>query len=193
MADNRTSRIGAALLGAAAMLLLLLVIGAIVLFGGLYPAAASKGYPPGVAWMLEKAMTNSVRSGAEGLQPPQPSPAEILEGGSHFKAMCQHCHGGPGVKAPQFATAMDPDPPELSHAAEEWSRSEIFWIAKHGIKMSGMPAFGAYESDGELWKIAAFVEQLPETSAAEYAAIPAAGGHGHGESEGESGGGGHGH
>jgi len=180
MADSRATKTGAALLGAVAMLLLILLAGAVVICGGLYPAGASKGYPPGVAWALEKAMANSVRSGADGLDPPELSRAAILEGGSHFKAMCQMCHGGPGAKPAEFATAMDPDPPELSHAANEWSRSEIFWIAKHGIKMTGMPAFGAYEGDEELWKIAAFVEQLPKLSAAEYAAIPAAGGHGHG-------------
>lgn len=188
MAGSRQFNWRSALAGALALLLLLIVAGATVIFGGLYPVAASKGYPPGVTWVLEKAMRNGVTSAADGLDPPPVTTAMVREGGSHFKAMCQRCHGGPGVKPHQFARYMDPDPPELTHAAEEWSRSEIFWIAKHGIKMTGMPAFGAYESDEELWKIASFVEQLPGITPAEYAALPAAGGHGTGAGHGTGGG-----
>lgn len=182
MADRRGFSWGAAAIGALAMLALLVLAALVVIFGGLYPVTASSGYPPAVRWALEKAMHEGVTSGADSLQPPRLTQAQVLEGGSHFKAMCQRCHGGPGAKPEQFATAMDPDPPELAHAAKEWSRSEIFWIAKHGVKMTGMPAFGAYEGDRELWKIAAFVKQLPQISASDYAAIPAASGHGHGGS-----------
>ena len=185
MAERRGISWGAALAGAAAMLAIIVLAGLIVIFGGFYPVAATAGYPPGMKWVLEKAMHNGVTSGAEKLDPPNLTRAEVMEGGSHFKAMCQRCHGGPGAEPMQFATAMDPDPPELTHAAKEWSRAEIFWIAKHGIKMTGMPAFGAYEGDPELWKIATFVEQLPQISPSEYAAIPAAAGHGSGAGEGE--------
>ena len=185
MRESRGFSWGAALIGAVAMLLLLVLIVALILYAGLYPVAASKGYPAGVRWAFETAMHNGVKQGAERLRPPPVTRAAILEGGSHFKGMCQQCHGGPGAKPEQFATVMDPDPPELTHAAREWNRAEIFWIAKHGIKMTGMPAFGQYESDDELWKIAAFVEELPSVSAAEYAALPDAhahegsNGHGH--------------
>lgn len=195
MAAERGFRWSSALLGALATLALILIAGVIIVAGGLYPVAASAGYPPGVRWVLDKAMHNGVTSGAENLQPPKLSRAEMLEGGSHFKGMCQQCHGGPGVKPEQFATVMDPDPPEISHAAEEWSRAEIFWIAKHGIKMTGMPAFGQYEGDGELWKIAAFVEQMPNISASEYASLPDAHAHEHsgGQVQEESQGGEQGH
>jgi mono/diheme cytochrome c family protein len=38
--------------------------------------------------------------------------------------------------------------------------------------MSGMPGFGKTDSDDELWKVAAFVKQLPKVSASDYASMP---------------------
>lgn len=184
MAAERGFSWSAAIIGALAALLLLVVTGAVIVLGGFYPISASSGHVPVVSSVLDKTMHSSVRQKASGLDPPRLSRSAILEGGSHFKGMCQQCHGGPGAKPEQFARFMNPDPPELSHAAREWSQAEIFWIAKHGIKMTGMPAFGQYSSDEELWKIAAFVDRLPNVSASEYASLPDAhasedGGQGH--------------
>jgi len=67
---------------------------------------------------------------------------------------------------------MNPHPPNLARAARDLSVSEVFWIEKNGIKMSGMPAFGKTDEDEELWKVAAFVKALPTFGAAEYASIP---------------------
>ena len=65
---------------------------------------------------------------------------------------------------------MVPDPPDLAHAAEEWSTAEIFWIVKHGIKMSGMPPFGDGHEDRTIWNIAAFVDRLPAMTPEQYRA-----------------------
>lgn len=158
--------------GVIATFLALVIIAAIVVLGGLYPVAATKGDPYGIAWLLNTSMEHGVKQSAEGLEQPKLSAGDIREGGGHFKGMCQQCHGGPGVEPEEFATAMNPQPPDLSKEVHEWTVPQVFWIAKHGIKMSGMPAFGKVDEDRELWKIAGFVKQLPKVSASEYAAIP---------------------
>ncbi|HEX2804407.1 MAG TPA: cytochrome c [Sphingomicrobium sp.] len=162
----------AALAGAAAMLLLLLLAGAAIAFGGLYPVAASKPDPAGIGPILHETMERGIKRSARGLVGPRLSAADVLEGGSHFKGMCQQCHGGPGAERDEFAAGMNPRPPDLAKTQGEWTREEIFWIAKHGIKMSGMPAFGNGAPDDELWKVAAFVKQLPKVSASRYASLP---------------------
>ncbi len=63
-------------------------------------------------------------------------------------------------------------PPHLTEAATEWRPREVFWMVKHGIKMSAMPAFGPTHGDDTLWAMSAFVKQLPGTTAEQYAAIP---------------------
>ena len=178
MAIRTASNRRAAFVGAIAILLLIVLAVAIIVFGGLYPVAASRGDPPGVGWLLEESMEHGVKAGARDLTAPKFSQADVLKGGSHFKGMCQSCHGGPGAEPAEFASGMNPRPPDLAKAGGEWSVPEIFWIAKNGIRMSAMPAFGKTDEDEELWKVAAFVKQLPKVSAAEYASLPNAHEHG---------------
>lgn len=169
------------------MLLLILLVVAVVVLGGIYPVAASKSDPPGVGWVLEETMEHGVKASAKGLIAPTLSQADVLEGGSHFKGMCQACHGGPDAEPEEFAAGMNPKPPNLVEAGQEWSVPEIFWIAKNGVRMSGMPAFDKTDEDEELWKVAAFVKQLPKVSAGQYAALPNAHEHEQGEHHHKSG------
>jgi mono/diheme cytochrome c family protein len=163
-----------ALTGALAMLLLLVLIAAIIVLGGFYPVAASSGHTGPVRWLLTETRERAVERSAAGLTAPALSAADIRVGGSHFKSMCQECHGGPGVEPEDFATAMNPRPPDLARATGDLSAEQVFWIAKNGLKMTGMPAFGKTDDDGELWRVAAFVKQLPKVSPSEYSSLPPA-------------------
>jgi mono/diheme cytochrome c family protein len=46
----------------------------------------------------------------------------------------------------------------------------MFWVTKHGVRMTGMPAWTGLLSDDEIWKIVAFIKNSgnlpPETQAA---------------------------
>jgi mono/diheme cytochrome c family protein len=58
----------------------------------------------------------------------------------------------------------------------------LFWTLKHGIKMTGMPAWSDH-SDEELWATVAFLQKLPAMNDQEYASLVMAsmarGGHHH--------------
>jgi hypothetical protein len=62
--------------------------------------------------------------------------------------------------------ARGPSPPGLDHAAEHLTTAELFWVTKHGIKMTGMPAWGVTHDDEALWPVVAFVRNLPDMDAA---------------------------
>src|SRR3546814_15103370 len=51
------------------------------------------------------------------------------------------------------------------------SASEQFWIIKHGIKMTAMPAWGKTHDDRLIWDMVAFIRQLPSLSPAQYQAM----------------------
>ena len=72
---------------------------------------------------------------------------------------------------------MLPHPPALANAAKSWSDEEVFWLVKHGVKASGMPAFGGTHEDRALWNITAFVKNMPQMSEERYATLGSAGGH----------------
>jgi mono/diheme cytochrome c family protein len=80
--------------------------------------------------------------------------------------MCVGCHGAPGKDPSEIGNGLRPRPPDLAKAALQLDKGELFWIVKNGIKMAGMPAFGATHRDRTIWNIVGFVqEQLPNLTA----------------------------
>ena len=158
-----------------------------VTYTGAYNVAASDRHADAVRWTLDTTMHRSVSSRAEEIDLPEVVPAELVaEGAGHYSETCVHCHGAPGVEPAEWSRGMRPEPPHLVEAAAEWEPEEIYWIANNGIKMSGMPAFGAHHGPEELLAITAFVSQLPGLSPEVYAALTGGSG-GHGEHGGSAG------
>lgn len=114
-------------------------------------------------------------------------PALIALGAEHYAAMCTGCHLAPGTGDNEMRQGLYPKPPNLTEQRDR-SPAESFWILKHGLKMSGMPAWGVTHDDESLWGLVAFLQQLPTLDAAGYAALTASPGaaphdhakHGHG-------------
>ena len=78
-------------------------------------------------------------------------------------------YGAPGKDPTDIGKGLDPEPPYLPDVVARWSSGELFWIAKAGIRMTGMPAFGSTHKDEEIWKVVAFVQRLPTVTEADYA------------------------
>jgi mono/diheme cytochrome c family protein len=158
--------------GGASVLLLSAAVGLIVVETGAYDVAATRAHAPLTRWALDTTMRNSVERQAADLRPPERfTPEMIAAGAGEYQAMCAQCHGGPGIEREEWAQDMRPLPPRLTEAADDWRPRELFWIAKHGIRMTGMPAFGPTHDDATLWNIAGFVDRLPGMTAAQYAAF----------------------
>jgi hypothetical protein len=90
-------------------------------------------------------------------------------GFNHYHAMCRLCHGAPGYEPSEFARGLYPSPPNLtSGRIQQWSDSQLYWIVKNGVKMTGMPAFGVTHDKEEMWGIVAFLRRLPKLTPVEY-------------------------
>ncbi|ROO23131.1 c-type cytochrome [Salinisphaera orenii] len=140
-----------------------------VVYSGAYNVAATDKHWPITYWVLNQAVHRSVERQSADIEAPELGGKEqLLAGAANFDAMCSDCHAPPGGQQSVAARGMYPKPPELTHAAEEKSPAELFWVIKHGIKASAMPAWGASHSDEEMWAMTAFVEQLPGMSATDY-------------------------
>lgn len=139
-------------------------------WSGLFNIGASTGHWAITAWFLHFAMRNSVETHSLGIEPP-PSlddAALILKGAGHFAQGCAPCHGTPGDPRNPVVLEMTPHPPELKDRIGRWQPEELFWIVKHGVKFTGMPAWPAPQREDEVWAVAAFLLRLPELSPAEY-------------------------
>ncbi len=142
--------------------------------GGFVPIAADRGHWPITRAALEFAMQRSVRMQSHGIAPPEAplldEPAMLRKGAGHYANGCMPCHGAPGVERPLVPRAMLPEPPPLVRqlAPHPWSREELFWIVKHGIKYTAMPHWVAHNRDDEVWAMVAFLERLPDLSPEDY-------------------------
>lgn len=177
---KRAMWIWAAVGGAAGTLLLMLLILMGTVYTGAYNVAATDGHTPFARWALSTNMQNAVAARApDAEETPEFTQAMITAGASEYKAMCQHCHAGPGVERADWAQGMLPLPPHLTEAAAEWSPEQIHWIVRNGVKMTGMPAFGPTHDDKTVWSIAAFVKALPAMTPQAYASYSPEHGDGH--------------
>jgi mono/diheme cytochrome c family protein len=163
---------------------LVLIAGAVFIFSGFYNVSATVPHWRITQWVMDTTRVRSIEAHASRIQVPSDlgDPARVAIGVAHFAAHCAVCHGAPGVPKGDIARGLYPPPPDLAVAVNESTPAELFWILKHGIKMSGMPAWSDH-SDAELWSTVAFLKQLPGMSEQDYAALLMAsiahGGHHH--------------
>ena len=139
---------------------------------GVYDVSADRPHTQTVYSLLEMTLRQSVRRRAAGIEEPDLAvPALLARGASCFREHCVVCHGAPGVAPSPMGLVMQPLPGPLVDAAFNWRARELVWITRHGIRMSGMPAWGQRLDDKDIWALAAFMLQLPAMSTADYARL----------------------
>lgn len=156
----------------------------VVWSGAIYIGADQPHLAP-VHALLTLARERSIAVRAEDIRvPPLDDEALVRGGAGNYDAMCVGCHLAPGVEATELNQGLYPQPPELAERGSGGDPAGTFWVIKHGIKASGMPAWGKSMDDPYIWELVAFLERLPRLDAQGYQALVAAsGGHRHGGSE----------
>jgi len=139
---------------------------------GLYNVAADIPHTEPVYWLLETARQRSVAVRATAIEVPGnlDDADRITSGAGQYADMCAGCHLAPGMKRTEMSRGLYPRAPELRRGSD-LTPAEEFWVVKHGIKATGMPAWGVTHSDEFLWNVVAFLRKLPELSPEAYQAI----------------------
>ena len=131
----------------------LLVAGFLFAWSGIYNVGASRGHFALVELALSFVMRNSVETHALTVpSPPRLNDPDLeILGAGQFHRGCAPCHGAPGQRPNAIAQSVLPPPPDLTRRRNSWKDSELFWIVKHGIKYTGMPAWSSQDRDDEVW------------------------------------------
>jgi cytochrome c553 len=152
------------LIGGAALVL-------IAVLGGAIPVGASSGHWAVTAWVLDLVKRRSVAVRSLGVEtPPLDRPGLVRVGANHYEVACRGCHGSPSTRMPIVPSRMTPHPPNLAHQVARWQPRELFYLVRHGIKFTGMPAWPSAERPDEIWSVVAFVRRLPAMDAGSYQA-----------------------
>lgn len=145
-------------------------LGAAVIYFGLYDVSATGPHTVPVHALLDVALTRSVKVRSADIDVPDDldSPTRIQRGDALFRAHCVQCHGAPGQAPEPYALGLNPAPASLVGSARERPAAEMFWITRHGVKMTGMPAWQYRLTDDQIWDVVAFMRVLPTLSPEEY-------------------------
>jgi mono/diheme cytochrome c family protein len=149
-----------------------IAVGAVlVIFSGVYNVAATAPDTPLERIILSTTMRYSVRAHAGSEVEVTWTEDQVKNGFEEYEGMCVICHGGPGKERSQISKGLRPQPPDLTEASQKRGNSELFWIIKNGVRMTGMPAFAPTHDDEQIWNIVGFLRRLPRISADEFRAM----------------------
>lgn len=146
------------------------LVAAAVLFSGLFNVAATVADSAPLRWMFVTVREGSIKFHARDIQAPPVANAEHLANGFKvYREDCVMCHTPAGRKPSPMALGFNPQAPSFEE--NDMTVAQLFWVAKNGIRFTGMPAWGPSRSDQDLWDAVGFVMTMPKKTAADYDAL----------------------
>lgn len=157
-------------------IIIFVIAGAIFIYSGVYNIGADAPHWPVTRQLIGALRDHSIAQRDGNVTVPNlDDPALIAEGAGHYAQMCVGCHMAPGMSDSELRTGLNPKPPNLARIGIE-NPAEAFWFIKHGVKMSGMPAWGLTHDDHKIWSLVAFARKLPGLSAEQFRQMAASAG-----------------
>ena len=97
---------------------------------------------------------------------PVPLTNELIAGArAHFADHCASCHANDGSGRTTIGQGLYPRAPDMRTAdTQSLSDGELFFIIEHGVRLTGMPAWGddSPESATAGWQLVHFIRHLPK-------------------------------
>jgi mono/diheme cytochrome c family protein len=157
---------------AAIAIIVVIVSGWALVEAGAYDVAADVPHTRLVHWFLSEVRRHSIAVRSREIVLPDNfgSPAQVSAGAGLYADMCSGCHLAPGMEKTEISQGLYPAAPELFHPTDLTPQEE-FWVIKHGVKMTGMAAWGKTHSDVLIWDMVAFLQKLPSLSSRQYQAL----------------------
>jgi len=148
---------------------------------GIFNVAANEKHWDITTSFLEFVRDSSISLRSKSIPVPDlTSRDRITRAAANYAAMCAQCHLAPGLENSELYEGLYPKPPVFNNL-ENITRQpkEIFWIIKNGLKMTGMPAWGNYNSDEQIWDLVALITSLNRIKPEQYTKFVDAGEHTH--------------
>ena len=151
-------------LGIAVTLATALIGSYVAVLSGRIPANADAKPGRLEEWMARTSLHATLRREA----PKEPNPValndkNLIDGIHLFAQNCAICHGtAKGIEpASNIAKGLYQKPPQMAtEGVEDDPEGVSFWKIKHGIRLTGMPAFSYTLSDRQIWTLALFLKHM---------------------------------
>ena len=109
--------------------------------------------------LMNAAVHASVKRRAPEVRNPiAPTDDNLIAGGKLYLNNCSGCHGAPN-STQDDSGSLFPPVPQFHKVGTEYTEAQIFWIAKHGIRRTGMFANGKWYPDKDLWAMTTYIKR----------------------------------
>jgi len=160
------------LLGVVLTLTLLLMAILALTIAALMPVTADGSHSRLEAKIMPVVLHASIaRRAPREINPVSLSEDNLKAGVDVYKAMCARCHSTPGGGPSVYGQSFYPPAPQLQRGLSGYTDFQLFWTIKHGIRNTGMPAWGSMLSDEEIWQIVTLLknqQDLPPSVESEW-------------------------
>lgn len=167
------SSVGWFVLGVVAAMVVIIVGVFLFVKGGGVSMDASAHSLPFEQTLAGMALHASIGDAAAQKNPIPLNESNLRAGAQVFKENCAFCHSTPGGPQSVASKGMFPQPPQLFTSdamVTDDPGGVTFWKVTHGIRLSGMPGFGATLSATERWEVTMLVAHADKLSPAVRAA-----------------------
>jgi thiosulfate dehydrogenase len=152
------------ILGVVVTILVALAGAYTLLHSGLIPANADAKAGGLELWAAGTSLDATLRRQAPREVNPVPlTSANLVAGITLYGEHCAICHGtatGDSSASP-VAKGLYPAPPQLAtDGVEDDPEGVSYWKIKHGIRLTGMPAWGPDLNDRQIWTLALFLKHM---------------------------------
>lgn len=129
---------------------------------GRIPANADAQPGPIERWAAHHSLNATIaREAPKGAVPMAPTEENLQAGLDLYQTHCEVCHGGADAKPSAIARGLYQHAPQLAHhGVEDDPEGETYWKVFHGIRLTGMPAFGASLGQDKVWQLALFLKHM---------------------------------
>lgn len=155
--------------------LVLVVLATLAIIGVAYVVAtglSARAEPGSVETRLARGIRRlaTPRHIRERTNPVPAAPEALADGLAHFADHCASCHANDGSGNTEMGHGMFPRSPDMRQpATQELTDGELFYIIEHGVRFTGMPAWGdgSAESEAASWRVVHFIRHLPRLTPGE--------------------------
>jgi mono/diheme cytochrome c family protein len=126
------------------------------------PTAVERVVMQGLHWL-------SVPRAARAAVNPVAFSADVFtQSRAHFADHCASCHANDGSGNTEIGRALFPRAPDMRLAqTQDKTDGELYWIIENGIRLTGMPAWGAGgDNDADTWTLVHFIRHLRDLTPA---------------------------
>ncbi|HEY5037948.1 MAG TPA: cytochrome c [bacterium] len=143
--------------------LFLFLVGAYIYISyGCMPANADAKPGSLERWMARTSLKASLqRDAPKGPAPVALTDENLISGIKLYAVNCAVCHGASDAQASNIAVGLFQHAPQFGKdGVEDDPEGKIYWLIKHGIRLTGMPSFSGTLKEDQLWQVTLFLKHM---------------------------------